>query len=323
MPNKQIVIHTSFLLLLPLIVAVFGISFWGALLLVIAALAWRWVIVLLGIAKPAGGPDLVLETISASHYVEKVRWCLDRLGVEYQEQPWGGTLGAFYKGRTVPRLTFRTGIVYSQIGNSPEILRYLWGAYAATRGERAEFLRPTAERLALEQRFDRYGRNLQVWVYFHVLDDPELCKHLWGMNNPATPWWQRKMIGVLFPLQAFLISRSFRTTVDHYTRSCEHIETLLAEMNELLADGRGSILGGDEINYTDLAFAALSGLWLQPANYGADAASAVRVEHERLPVDLRRDVTRWTGDYPHATAFVQRMYDEEREPTARVAGAGE
>eukprot|EP00051_Salpingoeca_urceolata_P015778 m.206424 g.206424 ORF g.206424 m.206424 type:complete len:130 (+) comp18500_c1_seq5:2113-2502(+) len=32
-------------------------------------------------------PGLVLEGISASHYVEKVRWALDTLGVEYTEVP--------------------------------------------------------------------------------------------------------------------------------------------------------------------------------------------------------------------------------------------
>ena len=200
MPSKQIVIHTAFLLLLPLVVAAFGMSFWTALLLVIVALAWRWAIVLLGIVRPAGGPDLVLETISASHYVEKVRWCLDRLGVDYEEQPWGGTLGAFYMGRTVPRLIFRTGIVHSQIGNSPEILRYLWGACAAEYGEKAAFLEPTAEAVALEERVDRYGVWLQQWLYRHILDDRELPLQLWGANDPSLPTWQTNSVSILYPL---------------------------------------------------------------------------------------------------------------------------
>lgn len=321
MPDRQIVIHTAFLLLLPLIVAAFGMSLSTALLLVIAALAWRWAIVLLGLTRPPQGPELVLESISASHFVEKVRWCLDRLGIEYHEEHCGGTLGAFYLGRTVPRLKFRTGLVRSHIGNSPEILRYLWGAYSGTHGESAGFLEPTPERLALESRFDRYGRNLQVWVYYHVLGDPELCKHLWGMNNPATPTWQRQLIRMLYPVLAFMISKTFRTTTEHYRKSCEHIEALLAEMNEQLADGRCSILGGDEINYTDLAFAAMSGLWLMPEEYGAGAAEGVRVEQERLPQAMRNDIDRWVADYPQAAGFVRRLYAEERQPT--TAGGAE
>ena len=322
MTDKRVVIHAAFLLLLPLIVAAFGISVWGALLLIIVALAWRWSIVLLEIARPATGPELVLETISASHFVEKVRWCMDRLDLDYREEPWGGTLGAFYKGRTVPRLKFRAGVGRSHIGNSPEILRYLWGAYSGTHGEAATFLEPTPERLELERRFDRYGRNLQVWVYYHVLGDPGLCKHLWGRNNPATPGWQRQLVSVMFPVQAFLISKSFRTTAEHYEQSRQHIEALLAEMDKLLADGRRSILGGAEVNYTDLAFASMSGLWLMPQEYGAGAAAGVRVEHDRLPEAMRNDIGRWIGDYSHAVAFVRRLYSEERKP-ATAGGAEE
>ena len=85
-------------------------------------------------------------------------------------------------------------------------------------------------------------------------------------------------------------------------------------MDERLADGRRSILGGDQVNYTDLAFAAMSGLWLMPKEYGADAAAGVRVERERLPQAMRHDTRRWAGDYPHAVTFVRRLYAEERRP---------
>ena len=157
MTDKRTMIHAAFLLLLPLVVAAFGLSFSSALLLVILAVLWRWAIVLLRMFNPGPGPDLVLETISVSHFAEKVRWCLDRMGVDYREEAWAGTLGAYYLGRSVPRLFMRTGMVWSQIGNSREILRYLWGAYAVELGETASFLEPTRERLDFESRLDRYG----------------------------------------------------------------------------------------------------------------------------------------------------------------------
>ena len=72
----------------------FGVSVAGAIGLVLLMLLWRWAISLSAIAFPARVPELELETISASHFVEKVRWCMDRLGVEYREKPVGGTLGA-------------------------------------------------------------------------------------------------------------------------------------------------------------------------------------------------------------------------------------
>jgi len=313
MPDTKIVVHTAFVLLLPLLVAAFGLSFWTALLLVAAAVLWRWAIVLLGFLRPARGPDLVLESISASHFVEKVRWCLDRLGIEYTEEPWAGTLGVFFTGRTVPRLNFRTGMVRSRIGNSPEILRYLWGAYAATRGEAAEFLRPTPERLELEQRIDRCGVNLQVWVYYHLLGDPPLCRHAWGADNPATPRWQRRLLVALYPLQALMIRRAFRIDEPHYQKSREHISSFLADVEKRLGDGRRSILGGETLNYTDLAFAAVCGLWLQPENYGA--AAGIRLERQQMPRAMQDDVARWIEELPRVTTFITRLYAEQRRAT--------
>ena len=311
MLDKRIVLYTAFLLLLPLLVAVFGLSVWAALLLVVLMLLWRWGIVLAGLLRPATGPELVLETISASHYVEKVRWCMDRLGVEYEEVPWCGTLGAFYLGRTVPRLHFRTGAVRSQIGNSPEILRYLWGAYGVSRGEAASFLEPTTERLELEQRIDRCGISLQVWIYYHLLGAPELCKRAWGVESEAIPAWRRTLVRVLFPVQAFLIRKAFRVNEAHYRQSCERIETLLADAEAKLADGRRSILGGDQLNYTDLAFAAIQGAWLQPPGYGGGAG--IRIERTETPAAMQLDIERWVETFPGVSRFIEELYEAERD----------
>lgn len=305
------VVHAAFVLLLPLVVAAFGLSVWTALVMVLLGLLWRWAIVITGLLRPPAGPDIELETIPVSHFVEKVRWCMDRLGLEYEEVPWCGTLGAFYLGRTVPRLHFRTGAVRSQIGNSPEILRYLWGAYGAARGESAAFLEPTEERLEFERRIDRCGVSLQVWIYYHLLDAPALCKHVWGVDKETIPAWQRKLVGVLYPVQAFMIRKAFRVTEAHYRKSCEHIETLLAEFEAKLADGRRSLLGGETINYTDIAFAAIQGVWLQPEGYGGGAG--IRIERSRTPAAMQRDIERWIENYPSVTRFIEELYAEERD----------
>ena len=187
---------------------------------------------------PAKVPELELETISASHFVEKVRWCMDRLGIAYSERPVGGTLGAFFLGRSVPVLRFRSGAVRSSIGNSAEILRYLWGRYAAADPQRAAFLEPTKERVELEARLDRYGANLQVWVYYHLLDDRNLTLQAWGANDRATPFWQRWALKLLFPVLRALMRRSFRISEAHYRKSVENIEKLLDYAEGRLADGR-------------------------------------------------------------------------------------
>ena len=313
MTRKRLLVHTAFTLLSPILVAWFGVSVAGAIALVLLLLVWRWAISLSGLVAPEKTPALQLDTISASHFAEKVRWCMDRLQLDYVEKQDAGTLGVWFLGRTVPRLRIRTGSVVSSIGNSPEILRYLWGADGTDKDDGA-FLEPTAERLELEHRIDRYGRNLQVWIYYHLPQDPQLLLHAWGVNSPLVPAWQKLLLKILRPLLTLLIQKSFKTTTKNCQRAAEHIETLLQDMDTRLADNPASLLGGDTINYTDIAFAALSGVWLQPQNYGAGKADDVRLEHESLPEAMRADVERWVADYPRATAFINGLYENERKP---------
>ncbi len=312
MTSKRILVHTTFLFLLPLIVAWWGLSVWSATGLVLLMLLWRWLISLSGFVMPEKVPTLVLDTISASHFVEKVRWNMDRAGLEYTEKASGGTLGAYFAGRTVPRLRVRTGAARSQIGNSPEILRFLWGAYSGMADANVAHLEPTTERLEFEKRLDRYGVNLQVWIYYHILNDRELTLRLWGVNCPDVPVWQRSLLRILYPLQAYLIRKSFRITPENFDKARLHIEELLAKMDTALADGRASILGGGDINFTDLSFAAMTGLWLQPPDYGGGRAADVLVSRDKLPDAMRADIERWIEDNPRAVAWVQRLYAEER-----------
>ena len=312
MTGRRLLVHGMVLFLLPAIVAWFGISVAGAIGLVLLMLLWRWGISLSAIIAPPRLPELELETIAASHFVEKVRWCLDRLGVPYVEKPVGGTLGAFFLGRTVPLLKFRSGAVRSSIGNSPEILRFLWGRYTAERPAEAEFLRPTPERLAFEARVDRCGVDLQVWVYYHLLPERELTLRAWGAEDPATPAWQRVALRLLYPVLRALIRRAFRITPARQAKAVAHIGELLAEVEQQLVDGRQSILGGDQINYTDITFAAIMGLWAQPAGFGGGRADGVRLKGAQIPEGMRQEIVTWSTQYPRVSAFIERLYQEQR-----------
>lgn len=309
-------LNSAFLLAAPLIVAAAGLSLPAAMVLLLSLLLWRWLLVLASMSGsatgPANGPELILDSISASHYVEKVRWCLDRLGLDYQERPSGGTLGAFFLGRTVPRLLCRTGLVQSSLGNSAEILRYLWGRYQVPLGPAAEFLRTDAARLELEQQIDRCGRELQVWVYYHLLPNRALTLQAWGANNPAVPAWQRMTLRLLFPLLRVLIRRAFRISTARYQTALQRMDTLLSQSESLLADQRHSLLGGTELNYTDITFAAINGLWLWPEAYGGGQAEAVRIPEQQQPTAMRADVASWRSRFPLSSAFVESLYQRER-----------
>ena len=312
MARKRLLIHTLFLILLPVLVAWFGLGLLTTIVLVALMLLWRWLIVLSGIVAPEKTPEVVLEAIAVSHFVEKARWCLDRLGIEYVERQNAATLGAYFTGRSVPQLRVRTGIVQSTIGNSPEILRFLWGNYSVSHAGSAGFLEPSAERLEFEKRLDRYGRFLQVCLYHHVLNDRELTLDIWGVRNPEVPPWQRPLLRALFPILKTLVRRSFRISPDHYAKAVHFIDELLADVDTRLADGRNSILGGDTINYTDITFAAFSALWLQPEGYGGEKAELCRIDRDQMPLAMRADVERWVEDHPKAAAFVEKMYGQER-----------
>jgi glutathione S-transferase len=308
--EKRNTVFAVILFAAPVLVAWYGLSVAAAAGVVILLLLCRWLITLSGILSPERTPEFELASISASHFVEKVRWSLDRLGVDYEERPSGGTLGAYFRGRTVPQLKVRTGIVRTVIGNSPDILRYVYGRYLPERPESVAFLEPTAERVEFERRLDQYGVSLQIWVYYHLLHDRDLTLHAWGVNNPATPAWQRVALRVLFPFLAVMIRFSFKINDTSFAKSVARIEDLLADVNADLTDGRRSLLGGEEINYTDLEFAAFTGLWLMPEGYGGGKAEEVRIERDRAPAAMRADIERWIDAFPGAVSWVKTMYED-------------
>lgn len=305
-------VHSIALIAAPILVAWYGLSVAAAVALVVLLLLWRWAITLSMLMSPPKSPDLELETIMASHFAEKARWCMDRLGLDYVEKHSGGIFGVLFRGRTVPQLTAKTGIVRSVIGNSAEILRYLWGRYGYELGARARFLEPTPERVALEQRIDRYGAHLQVWVYYHILDHRELTMRAWGVHATSVPAWQRALMPAIYPLLAAFIRKVFRISDAHYEKVVVKIEDLLADIESLLDDGRRSILGGDDTDYVDITFAAISALWIQPKEFAAGRTAAARIERGDIPAKMAEDIERWSDRYPLAVALVQRLYREER-----------
>jgi len=103
----------------------------------------------------------------AQHFVlplhEKVRWCLDRLGVPYDEVPDVGSSACW--SPAAPCRCSRCRRASRASATRRASCRYLWGEYAGRLPfERTAFLEPTPATLELEQFFDRQlGNDVRVW----------------------------------------------------------------------------------------------------------------------------------------------------------------
>ena len=97
---------------------------------------------------------MILNSLPISHYVEKVRWCLDYTGLAYEEEQDVGIIGILLLGRTVPTLHVPARGV--TISNSSDILRYLYAVNLNNR-DVGKFLEPTAEAVRLENTFDKFA----------------------------------------------------------------------------------------------------------------------------------------------------------------------
>ncbi len=105
-------------------------------------------------------------TLPISHYVDKVRWCLEKAGIDFEEEKDIGIFGVFFFGRMVPTLKVPGKRI--SIQNSSDILRYIYGIQLAENPERVKFLEPTAETVEWEKKIDKMGSDLRRYVYYHV-----------------------------------------------------------------------------------------------------------------------------------------------------------
>jgi glutathione S-transferase len=310
------VIHLLALYALPVVLAAAGWGVPAAIGTVVAAfllgVAARLSVSLRALRQPER--PLRLHTITFSHYAEKARWCLDRLGVPYEEVPNAGVLGVLLTGRTVPWLEIPPGL--TRISESPRILRYLWGEYAGRLpGDRTWFLEPTPAALELEAKFDRrLGNDVRVWLYHHLLRDTGLSYRSWGIEEPAIPRWQRALLLAFRPVLAMAVRRMLGVTSARAVRAWERTRETFDDVDRLLADGR-RYLTGETLTFADITFASLGALAVLPPEYPGN-----RLGGRRMAMTDIRD-PRWRAEVEELRArpsgqFILRLYREERTPRA-------
>lgn len=315
-------LHPALLYALPSLVAYAGWGLGAAIAATVAVallgIAIRLFVSLRAVRRPPA--PLRLHTITYSHYSEKVRWCLDRLGIAYQEVPNVGILGVLLTGRTVPWLEVPPAL--SHISDSPKILRYLWGEYAGKLpGERTWFLEPTPAALELEAQFDRrLGNDVRVWVYPRIWRDRALTLRSWGIEEPAIPAWQRAILAAGSPLLRFAVKRMLGITPARAERALERTREAFDAVDRLLADGR-PYLTGATLTFADLTFASLGALAVLPPEYpgGALRGRRMTLEDVRDPAwraEIERFRARPSGQ------FILDLYRHERHYRHETASAG-
>ena len=109
---------------------------------------------------------IILNTLPVSHYVDKVRWCLDKANVAYEEEKDIGIFWVLTTGRLVPTLRIPGKPI--SISNSSDILKYLYGYVKSVDEERAKFLEPSPSFSELEEKIDLMGTQVRTYVYYHV-----------------------------------------------------------------------------------------------------------------------------------------------------------
>jgi glutathione S-transferase len=217
-------------------------------------------------------------------------------------------------GRTVPWLEVPPGL--TRIGDSPRILRYLWGEYAGRLpGDRTWFLEPTPAALELETRLDRrLGNDVRVWLYYNLLCDRALSFRSWGMEEATIPRWQRALLLVLRPFLAFAVRRMLGVTKARAARALERTRETFDEMDRLLADGR-RYLTGATLTFADIAFASLGALAVLPPEYPGNRLSGRRIAVADInDPEWRAEVERFRAR--PSGQYILRLYREERLTTA-------
>jgi len=243
----------------------------------------------------------ILITIPLSHYCEKARWALDRVGLPYREEPHAPLLHRLATrrndGGTVPVLVHGN----RRFIDSTDILVH---AYSVRGGDllypRDPALRREVE--ALEERFDReLGPHVRRWAYGQLLPHPKLLRSVWSRGVPR---FEASLLPVIVPLARRLVRAAYKITPEGAQRSLERVRAVFREVDERLGDGR-AFLAGARFTAADLTFAALAAPMLFPVE-----CRAVHPALDDVPIAMHKEVLRMRNSV--AGHFALRLYSRER-----------
>lgn len=260
---------------------------------------------------PSVDAPALLITMPHSHYAEKARWGLDHLGIPYREEAHVPLLHRLatrrHGGGSVPVLVDAT----ERLLESSAILRYAdarcGGGHLYPRD--AGLLQAVH---ALEDSFDRsFGPHTRRWAYYQVLPQRAV---LFRMMTHGVPRSESRLLNLALPLVVFAIRKGLRVTHEGANRSIGRVRAVFAEVDGLLADGRGYLVG-DRFTAADLTFAALAAPVLLPER-GIAAYPVV----DDVPSAMREVVHSLRQS--RAGQFALRLYRQERRQPGATGSAG-
>lgn len=241
-------------------------------------------------------------TFQISHYCEKVRWAMDRVGFPYVEEchlpplhrlktkPLGGT--------SVPVLVTETKVLQ----DSKDILAYLDTIAPDHLKLYPDSFSLLQEVQTLEAQFNtKLGVLTRQWGYFYALQNSQLMQKMWCEGVPI---WQQLLFPILFPLTRRLVYSSYNVNRESALAAYRQIQQIFAAVSDRLADGR-KYLVGNCFSAADLVFASLAAPGIVPPEYGG-----LFPELNQLPDEMVEQIQ--TLRETIAGQFVLRLYREER-----------
>lgn len=249
----------------------------------------------------------ILITIPLSHYCEKARWALDRVGLPYREAPHAPPFHRLATrrndGGTVPVLVHGR----HRYIDSTDILKHA----DSVRGGHLLYPRDAAlcaEVEAWEERFDtELGPHARRWAYAQLLPDTALVRSLWSQGVPPL---EARLVPVIAPVAFRLVRRAYKITPLGAQRSLERLRNVFGEVDACLLDER-RFLVAERFTAADLTFAALAAPALLPAE--------CRAAHPRLdqvPAAMREEILSLRDT--RAGRFALRLFAEERSRSCAV-----
>ena len=245
----------------------------------------------------------VLVTIAPSHYCEKARWALDRLGIDYEDERHAPVTHMPALARRKAGFTTPILVMDGQaIGDSTAILRHLetlappeLRLWPDDPGERLEVS-------SLEAYFDEeLGPPARTWAYTYARADDALMFRMMCVGMSSR---ERAVFHRLVKVAGWAVGQRFAMDEASREESLARVREVFRLVGQRIADGREYLVGG-RFTAADLALASLGAPMVAPEGYGYPLPKL----HE-LPAGMRETMEEFratpTGE------FILRLYSSER-----------